>query len=436
MKTTILAAFLASGAALGAVTAAGAQQASPGASVADGPGAGVIVRPSSSQPNATQDGRRARTHLRIMIPPAGATPPSAAPSSQSGPPTAGSFFETPASIACVYGVAAGPSGCSPTSALTNSSRGARAIAIVDAYDYTNAQADLAAFSKQFGLPAPTSSNFKVVYASGSQPPNGAGSGWDIEASLDIEYAHGLAPKAKIFLVETNSNSYSDLFAGVTKAAQLVAAAGGGEVSMSWGGSEFSSETSFDSYFKGSKVVFFASSGDEAGTEYPCVSPNVVCVGGTSNSRNQQTGKLQAQAAWVDTGGGASAYEKRPSYQKGIASVVKVRGVPDVAAIADPRTGAWVYNSTYYGYGRWLIVGGTSLASPVTAAIANAAATFRASSASELAVIYATLGKSGAGWTDVTLGYCGFYLGDAAGSGWDLCTGLGTPAGLSNKLAGE
>jgi kumamolisin len=401
---------------------------------------GTIFDPSSSLPLESDAGKRVHTNLKILVPPANAAGGKAQPPQYNGvspltPPYSGYFFETPASLACIYQlVPVTVAGCNPNLALTNAATGSKAIAIVDAFDYPAALSDLTNFSKQFGLPAPTSSNFQVVYATGTKPPNGSGTGWDLEAALDIEYAHGLAPKARVYLVEAASNSFNDLFVAVTKASQLVAAAGGGEVSMSWGGSEFSGETSFDSYLTTSTVVYFASSGDSAGTIYPSVSPNVVSVGGTSNSRNFVTGKFQGQLAWEYTGGGPSVYEPRPAYQSPISGIVgSKRGVPDIAAVADPNTGVWVFNSTYNGSPTWYIVGGTSVASPVSAAIVNSSAHFYASSAAELTTIYSTVGTVGAGWNDVTNGACGFYLEFLALPGWDFCTGVGTPQGTSFKV---
>ncbi len=413
-----------------------AQAASP--SSANSPpeyASGTIYSPDSSLRLKNEAGAKAHTFLKILAPPASAGPPRFNGAAPLTPPHPGYFFETPASLACIYQVVpVTVPGCNPNLAVANPTTGARAIAIVDAYHYSAALSDLTQFSSQFGLPAPTSANFQVVYASGTKPADGSGTGWDLEAALDVEYAHGLAPKAKIYLVEAASNSYTDLFAAVKKASQLVAAAGGGEVSMSWGGGEFSSETSFDSQMTTGKVVYFAAAGDSVGTSYPCVSPNVVCVGGTGNSRNPSTGKLEGEIAWADTGGGFSLYEARPAYQNPISGIVgSKRGVPDVAAVADPRTGVWVYNSTYGG-GPWQTVGGTSVASPVIAAIVNSAGQFQTSSAAELASIYSTVGTVGAGWSDISSGACGSYDGFLAILGWDPCTGVGTPRGISFKIA--
>lgn len=396
---------------------------------------GVVFDPPSSMHLAAHVGKRAHTHLEMMFPPrkAGilAAPPSPGGASPFAAPVGGVYYETPASLSCLYHMTGVVLGCNPNSALANSTKGSKAIAIVDAYHYPTAKADLATFSAQMGLSAPTKSNFKVVYGTpGSvKPTDGVGSGWDIEAALDTQYAHGIAPNAKIYLVEAASNAFTDLFYAVGVAGSLVSAAGGGEVSMSWGGSEFSGETSFDSAMTADDVVYFASAGDSPGTQYPCVSPNVVCAGGTGNSRNPTNGNFQGTVAWTSTGGGVSEFEPRPSWQNGISNIVGAfRGAPDIAAVADPNTGVWVYNSS----DGWVIVGGTSVASPVLAAISNASGHFYASSQIENEQIYSTLGVSGAGWNDVTNGWCQSYDGDLAQGGWDLCTGAGSPFGLAYK----
>src|SRR4029077_5353326 len=169
-----------------------------------------------------------------------------------GPPFSGYAFETPASIACLYHLVTPATGCNPNTFKTNPSGGSKAIAIVDAYDYPTAMTDLNKFSAQFGLPAVTASTFKVIFAggagncSGSDPGNDPG--WEGEQALDIDWAHAMAPKAKIFLVEAASAFNSDLMIAEDCASKLVAAAGGGEISNSWGGTEFSTETTLDSHF--------------------------------------------------------------------------------------------------------------------------------------------------------------------------------------------
>lgn len=209
--------------------------------------------------------------------------------------------------------------------------------------------------------------------------------------------------------------------------------------MSWGEGEFPSETAFDSVFTTPKVVYFASAGDSPGPIYPSASPNVVSVGGTTLSRNPITGNFIFENVWQDEGGGPSAYESRPTYQNGIKNIVgSQRGIPDVAAVANPNTGVWVldnfvapeYGATYCGGTPcWLIVGGTSVSSPMLAGIVNAAGTFSASSSAELTKLY---GDRYGDFNDIFYGTCGPYLGYLATVGWDFCGGLGSPNSYKGK----
>jgi subtilase family serine protease len=387
---------------------------------------GHIETPESSIEQPEHHGVRAHTNYKMFVPNAGMASAQQSsleePAQASGPPYAGYFYETPASLGCVYQlVSPRAEGCNPNTVTANPSGGSRAIAIVDAYHYPTAMSDLRAFSNQFRLPLPTTANFQVVYANGGQPPVDAN--WNIEEALDIQWAHAMAPNAKIYLVEAASNNFSDLLRAVSVASSLVSSAGGGEVSMSWGGSEFSGETSYDSYFTQRGVVYFASSGDSPGVIWPSASPNVVSVGGTSLSRNPTTGDFQQELAWQSGGGGPSVYETRPSYQSAISATVgNQRGTPDIAANADASTGAWVYAYPY-----WYIVGGTSVAAPVWAGVVNAAGSFSSSSQAELTTIY-----SNQGTTDITAGSCGPNQGYMVKGGWDFCTGLGSPLGEGGK----
>ncbi len=401
------------------------------ASAQNAPRHGQVIVPKSSVERVEDRGVRAHTNLLILQPAEALNGGGIRP--LTGPPFSGYFYETPASIGCLYKLTKFVKGCNPNTVTVNPTGGFGAIAIVDAYDDPAAATDLAAFSTQFGLPAAT---FSVVYASGSKPAQDPTGGWELEESLDIEWAHAMAPSAKIYLVEAASNSFSDLFTAETKAAALVNAAGGGEVSNSWGGSEFSSETTFDSHFVESGVVFFASAGDSAGTIYPSVSPNVVAAGGTTISRNPITGAFQAELAWNSAGGGPSTYESRPSYQSGIASIVGgVRGTPDLSFDSDPNTGVWVAdsipNNGQGGPGAWWIVGGTSVASPALAGIVNATGLKETSSDGELTEIYSNLGVV-ADFADTLKGSCYFYDGYLAVKGWDFCTGVGSVKGKKGK----
>jgi subtilase family serine protease len=167
-------------------------------------------------------------------------------------------------------------------------------------------------------------------------------GWEVEESLDIEWAHAMAPEASLYLVEAQSGSTADLMCAVTVAANLVNKAGGGEVSMSFGGGEFAQEAAYDSIFATTKVVYFAAAGDSPGTSWPSVSPNVISVGGTTLSRDPVNGSLILENVWQDAGGGPSVHEPRPTWQDPIRYIVGAnRGTPDIALVANPNTGVWI-----------------------------------------------------------------------------------------------
>jgi subtilase family serine protease len=254
----------------------------------------------------------------------------------------------------------------------------------------------------------------------------------------------MAPQATLYLVEAQSAYDVDLFCAVRIASQLVAKAGGGEVSMSFGSGEFPQETVFDSTFTTPKVVYFASAGDAPGVIYPSASPSVVSVGGTSTDRDPVTGSFLLESVWQTTGGGPSAVEPRPTYQNHIQNIVGgSRGTPDMVADANPYTGVWVlddavipdYGTTYCGAEGlaptpcWLIVGGTSVASPTLAGIVNAAGNFAASSADELNTLY---GDHGGDFNNIVTGSCGPYMGYFASNNWSFCNGLGSPNGYPNQ----
>jgi subtilase family serine protease len=387
---------------------------------------GVVIIPASSQYRSEDAGVRAHTHTRIFL-------PNGIRAQASSPPVG---YETPASLACVYGFVKAVTGCNPTTVTTLPTGGSNLVLIVDAYDDPTAANDLSVYSKEYGLPAITNSNFEVVYASGSKPGQDNTGGWELEESLDIEMAHAMAPGAKVILVEAASDSNADLLKGVSVAASMAASAGGGEVSSSWGEGEFSGETSYESTFSGSNAVFFASTGDSPGPEFPSVLQNVVGAGGTSINRNGSH-NFVSQTSWSDGGGGISKYVSIPSYQaaeKKVAKIVgKFRGVPDFSFDANPNTGVEVYDSTAYEgtVYDWLVVGGTSVASPALAASINSAGSFASSTVAELTTVYGDYTVK-TDWTDITSGGCDNKGGIDAKKGYDLCTGVGVPNGYAGK----
>jgi len=363
---------------------------------------GTVIAPPSTQGMYGLP----RTPLYILFPEGGISPDIPA-------------GETPASIGCIYGLTAETTGCLKT-ATAIPTGGSKAIAVVEYGHNSTMKSDLTKFSSQWKLPVP---NVTEICATGGTCPSNDGSGWDVETALDVQWAHAMAPHAKLYVVEFSSDPLTD--GAETQAAQKVAAAGGGEVSNSWGydGGEFSGETADDSYFVHSGVVFFASAGDSGvGPQYPSVSPNVVSAGGTTIIRSG--GKYTTEHCWSGSGGGLSAFEAIPSYQSVIKTIVgSNRGTPDMAAVADPHSGVAVYNST--SCGGWCVVGGTSAASPILAGITNAAGSFETSTNAELTKIYgeyAVAKTYAADFHDIAVGSNG----DPAKKGWDYCTGVGTP----------
>lgn len=315
---------------------------------------------------------------------------------------------SPATIKSVYNF--------PTSLTAGAGK---TIAIVDAYDDPTAESDLNVFSAQFGLPACTTANgcFKKVNQTGGTAYPRKDAGWALEISLDVQWAHAIAPGAKILLVEASSNSFTNLLA-----AEDYAKANANYVSNSWGGSEFSGESSNDSHFSQSGVSFFVSSGD-AGTpaEYPSASPNVISVGGTTLNFSGST--FTSETGWSSGGGGCSTYETANSAQSSFGQYGQVncggkRATPDVSLDADPASGVSVYDSTrYQGQSGWFTVGGTSASSPMWAARAAVAGTVV-----NAAYVY---GNS-ISYRDITSGNNGA----PCLVGFDLCTGRGSWVGTN------
>lgn len=387
---------------------------------------GLVIIPESSQPQT--DKAAARTNLVITKPTA---------KLQNGLPNG----ETPASLACVYGLTSPVPGCNINTATTVPKGGWGAIALVDAYYNPYAANDLIEFSTRFNL-LPV--NFEQVFASasgsglplcgGTQPQQG----WWDEQVLDIELAHAMAPNAKIYLVEAASFLYDDMSRAIACASKLVADAGGGVVSMSWSYQEWAGELDFDHVFSTPKVVYISSAGDfSAPARYPSSSPYVISAGGTSIQRDAN-GNFKREVAWsknpnIPSGeksggsGGPSQFEPRPSFQNVVQKIVgSQRGTPDISFNADFATGIVIY-STYSG--GWIIAGGTSAASPALAGIINTANHRAASSQDELNYIYQFYPKAyHQYWHDIVVGNNGY----PAMSGYDFATGLGSPRGYLGK----
>ena len=282
-------------------------------------------------------------------------------------------------------------------------------------------------------------------------PSGPGTdNWEVEAALDVEWVHAIAPAAQIVLVEANSQSLSDLMAGVGTAASQP---GVSVVSMSWGFPEgqalfAADEANYDNVFNVPGVTFLASTGDygSADPEYPAFSPNVVAVGGTSlslsadNSYNSETGwgyYSDSVGMSIGSGGGLSLYEPEPSYQQGVQSTGS-RTTPDVALVADPATGAWIADPYNLGVDNpFEVVGGTSLSAPAWAGLVALVNQGRAeagvpvlNSSSPTETQQALYSLPQSDYNMVASGSNGY----TANAGYNLVTGLGTP--VANLLVGD
>lgn len=302
------------------------------------------------------------------------------------------------------------------------------IAIVDAFNDPNIAGDLATFDRTFGIADPPS--FRVVGQDGSSTlPVGTNPGWATETALDVEWAHALAPAANILLVEAEDNFVSSLITAIDSARH---AAGVSVVSMSFGGGEADYVLGLDGYFTTpaghAGVTFLAASGDGGAPGiYPSLSPNVVSVGGTTLSLDA-AGNYANESGWSGSGGGISALEPQPPYQKGVVTQSTTqRTIPDVALDADPATGVAVYDSFGFPGNSWIQVGGTSFSAPAWAALIGVADQARAeqglpSMDGPSQTLPGLYGLPARDFHDIVTGNNGW----PAGPGYDLVTGRGTP----------
>ena len=335
-----------------------------------------------------------------------------------------------ATATCSTNPASGYTPCDLISAyaLPSSTAGSgQTVAIVDAYDDPNAEADLGVYRSEFGLPSCTTANgcFRKVNQSGGTSYPRANGGWAQEISLDLDMVSAICPNCKILLVEATSNSLTNLGSSVNEAAAL----GANAISNSYGGGESSSDTSYDTtYYNHPGIAITASSGDGGyGVEYPAASQYVTAVGGTSLTRASNT-RGWSETAWNKAGSGCSAYDPQPSWQSSLTNITSVcgkRAVADVSADADPNTGVDVYDSySYQGLKGWLVFGGTSVASPIVASV-------YALAGNGATVTYGSYPYSHtSSLNDVTSGSNGSCGNDLCNAtvGWDGPTGLGTPNG--------
>ncbi len=300
------------------------------------------------------------------------------------------------------------------------------IAIVDAYGYTDAESDLAAYRSHYGLPACTTASgcLKIVNQSGKASPLPANApsddDWTVEAALDLDMASSACPTCKLILVQADNDEGDGLDVAQNGAASLNPTV----ISNSWGGPESSSTSSEETYFTHAGIGIFVAAGDSGynedgeGPQYPSTSAHVTAVGGTTLKKSSSAARGYSETAWSDGGSSCSTHITKPSYETQT-SCAK-RAASDVAAVGNPSTGVAVYNAANGGF---IEVGGTSAASPFVAGVY----TLYGLGAQTPEYAYSNTGnffdiKSG------TNGSCGGTNLCKAGTGWDGPTGVGSPNG--------
>jgi subtilase family serine protease len=322
----------------------------------------------------------------------------------------------------------GPAGYSPADlraaySVTGNGTSSTIIAIVDAFGYPNAESDLAAYRRQFGLPACTTANgcFKKVNQNGVQGnyPR-ANTGWSQETALDLDMASAMCPGCSILLVEATSASLNNLGLAVNTAASMGAHA----ISNSYGGGEAGTQNA-EQLYNYAGIAVTVSSGDNGfGVEFPASSAHVTAVGGTTLTRSSATTRGFTETAWDGAGSGCSAIYAKPTWQKDTGCAR--RTVADVSAVADPNTGVAVFGPSGRGNrSAWLVFGGTSVSAPLIAGIYGV---------NDTAVNHGSDPyRHTANLHDVTSGTNGqcnvAYLCTAV-AGYDGPTGLGTPSGIA------
>ncbi len=387
--------------------------------------------------------------ISLTVPLSGASP--AALMGAAAPPASA---KTPAQMRGAYGMGQYGAASVTFDSIQGDGTG-QTIAIIDAYDYPYAATDLHTFDLQFGLPDPPSltrvnqTGGSTLPATDPHGPNYSQGTWEEEAALDIEWSHVMAPKASIILVECNSSGSFDMIGNPNTPGTIVGgvqwarqAAGVSVISMSFGFAEGAGVTSYDQFLTTPAghqgITFLASTGDKgAPGGYPATSPNVVAVGGTALTVSGNS--YSSESGWSGSGGGVSTQENQPAYQNGTVNAFSTtkRTIPDVSSEADPNApgvalcDSWDFNAAGQP---WLdgYEGGTSLAAPTWAGMMAVVQQGRAlNGLGTMDGFSQTLPRlyqiSSADFHDVTTGNNGL----AAGPGYDLVTGRGTP--MANLL---
>ena len=307
-------------------------------------------------------------------------------------------------------------------ALPSATGGAgQTVAVVDAFDDPKAEADLALYRAHYGMTACTTANgcFKKVNQNGAASPLPAGnSGWAQEISLDLDAVSAACPNCNILLLEAASANFDDIVVAEDTAVAMGATA----ISNSYGSGEWSTEAAYESHYTHPGVAITVSTGDSGyGAEYPATSAGVTAVGGTTLGIDSSARGF-SETAWSGGGSGCSQYISKPAWQSGVGCAK--RTVADVSADADPNSGLAVYDSYgSSGTSNWYQIGGTSLSSPLVAAIYALSG--------NTAVAPGSPYSHSDQFYDIVSGHNGSctptYL-CTAGPGYDGPTGFGTPNG--------
>ena len=320
----------------------------------------------------------------------------------------------------------GPADLRSAYALPSSGGTGQTVALIEAGDTPTAEADLAVYRQTYGLPACTTANgcFSKVNQRGAASPLPPDVGWSVEVALDLDMVSAACPHCHLLLVEADDATFADLGASVNTAVSL----GAHEISNSYGAAEQNGMQAFAADYSHAGVAIVASSGDSGYgiPSFPAVFTSVIAAGGTTLNQDSSA-RGWNESAWFGAGSGCSAWIDKPAWQTD--PNCPGRMTADVAADADPQTGPAVYDTDNSQPG-WLIVGGTSAASPFIAgviALAGNPGVFPNAS---------YLYTHASGLFDVTTGFNGIFE-DCGGDyqcnavpGYDGPTGMGTPNGIS------
>ncbi|MCA4133984.1 hypothetical protein [Arthrobacter sp. M4] len=302
------------------------------------------------------------------------------------------------------------------------------MAIVDAYGYPNLERDLAIYRSQFGLPACTVNNgcLTIMNQNGGSKLPRFDSGWAAETALDVDTVSATCPDCKILVVQATTASIKNLGTAVATAAKQPGVVA---ISNSYGGGDLS-DASYGAYYNHPGIAVTASTGDNGytGSSYPASSSYVTAVGGTSLFKDSSS-RGWSESAWSGSGSGCSSVNAALQAAATFGTGCGKRASADVAAVADPQTGLSVYAPISSTTSSWAQYGGTSLSSPLIAAVYALSGNSGSATAPANSLPYTNAGT----FNDIasgSTGSCPTNQWCVAGTGWDGPTGVGTPNGIA------